>query len=91
VPRRNRHHSSPARPVSLHGAETVRDCTDGVWMFRAVSASAAAKPYRCPGCNQTVPVGVAHIVAWPCDDRGGTADRRHWHSGCWRRGKRDSF
>ncbi|MBT0568232.1 ATP/GTP-binding protein [Williamsia sp. CHRR-6] len=50
---------------------------------RTISASAAVKNYLCPGCNQSIVVGVAHVVAWPVTDRDGE-DRRHWHTGCWR-------
>lgn len=48
---------------------------------------AAVKSYLCPGCRQTIPPGMAHVVAWPADGGiTGTAsaqDRRHWHTGCW--------
>nr|WP_075844943.1 hypothetical protein [Dietzia timorensis] len=42
----------------------------------------ANKAYRCPGCDQEVAKGIAHVVAWPEDDESGDW-RRHWHSGCW--------
>lgn len=45
-------------------------------------ASSAARPYRCPGCDQLLAAGVAHLVAWPADDLD-AADRRHWHTACW--------
>ncbi|NGO76432.1 ATP/GTP-binding protein [Streptomyces sp. YC504] len=44
-------------------------------------ASAAGKTYRCPGCDQEIPSGVPHVVAWP--QHGGVDDRRHWHKACW--------
>ena len=34
------------------------------WSGRS-AAAAAAKHYRCPGCDQEIPPGVAHVVAWP--------------------------
>ena len=45
------------------------------------------KAYRCPGCNQLVPPGTPHVVAWPDEPLlgGGLEDRRHWHTACWRR------
>lgn len=49
---------------------------------RRIPASRAERGYRCPGCDQVVPPGVAHVVAWP-DRPGGEEERRHWHSGCW--------
>jgi hypothetical protein len=57
---------------------------DGDWLVRNVPATAATKVYRCPGCEQEIRPGVAHLVAWPADERGDLGDRRHWHTGCWR-------
>ncbi|MCP9957242.1 MULTISPECIES: hypothetical protein [Streptomyces] len=52
------------------------------WAVRDVTgASAAGKRYRCPGCDQEIPSGVPHVVAWP--QHGDVDDRRHWHRGCW--------
>lgn len=52
------------------------------WSVRPVSgASAVGKRYRCPGCDQEIPSGVPHLVAWP--EFGGIDDRRHWHKACW--------
>ncbi|MFC6317733.1 hypothetical protein [Corynebacterium gerontici] len=53
--------------------------------MRHMGASAAQKYYICPGCNQNIPPGTAHIVAWPKEIGRGTEDRRHWHRGCWDR------
>ena len=54
--------------------------------MRAVSGSAATKPYRCPGCQQLIPPVTPHVVAWPVsEDADGGDERRHWHTGCWRR------
>jgi hypothetical protein len=80
----------PSRPAPLdverarRGVESVQSWADGDWLVRNVPASAATKVYRCPGCGQEVRPGVAHVVAWPADGRGDEADRRHWHTGCWR-------
>lgn len=36
------------------------------WSVRHVAGSSArGKSYRCPGCDQLIPDGVAHVVAWP--------------------------
>ena len=51
-----------------------------------VAPGQATKWYRCPGCDQEIPPGVAHVVAWPSDYGGRADDRRHWHRNCW--GKR---
>ena len=49
----------------------------------------AAKPYRCPGCDQEIPVGTGHVVVVP---HLAPEDRRHWHRPCWdhRRNRRPS-
>jgi hypothetical protein len=55
------------------------------YRVRAVSGAASAapdRPYRCPGCDQLLPAGVGHLVAWPADDLD-ASDRRHWHTACW--------
>jgi hypothetical protein len=57
---------------------------DDEWVVRQVTGSAATRAYRCPGCDQEIQPGTAHVVVWPADERGDLADRRHWHSGCWR-------
>ncbi|MFC5382916.1 ATP/GTP-binding protein [Arcanobacterium hippocoleae] len=47
-----------------------------------------AKQYICPGCNGVIMVGEAHEVAWTEENwfgvAAGQADRRHWHTSCWR-------
>ena len=49
-------------------------------------AGTAARGYRCPGCDQVLPGGSPHVVAWP---EGRPDDRRHWHTACWSaRGRR---
>lgn len=69
------------------------DATEQVWAgeryhVRPVSGSAATKPYRCPGCDLTIFPRVPHVVSWPVLDSyagsPGAAERRHWHTGCWR-------
>ncbi|MEW2084134.1 ATP/GTP-binding protein [Streptomyces sp. NPDC005283] len=61
------------RSESWHGEE---------WSVRHVAgASAGDKRYRCPGCDQEIPSGMPHVVAWP--EHGGVDDRRHWHKACW--------
>jgi hypothetical protein len=52
------------------------------WHVRAIQPANALKTYRCPGCNQEIRPGTAHVVAWRDDDEEG---RRHWHTPCWRR------
>jgi len=88
MPRRPRR-PSPGRPAAepppLRGG-WVRD-EDG-WRVRSISGTAATKTYVCPGCHQDIPPGTPHVVAWEAA-RESEADneRRHWHTGCWRRGR----
>jgi hypothetical protein len=71
--------------------QSTEQSADGEWHVRTILAAAALKAYRCPGCDQEIPPGVAHLVVWPAD-RDGADDRRHWHRPCWqarfRRGPR---
>ena len=56
-----------------------------IYKVRQIGSSAARKFYVCPGCNQNIPPGVAHVVAWPKEVGRGADDRRHWHKHCWSR------
>jgi hypothetical protein len=75
--------SAPA-PPPLRGG-WVRE--EGGWLVRSISGTAATKTYRCLGCDQEILPGTPHVVAWPAGDAEGTGERRHWHTGCWRRGR----
>jgi hypothetical protein len=57
---------------------------DGDWVVRQVPGAAAAKTYRCPGCDQELLPGTAHLVVWPAHAPG-PEERRHWHNACWQR------
>jgi hypothetical protein len=70
-------------PLRL-GPERTESAPDGDWMVRPVPGAASTKTYRCPGCDQEIPPGTAHLVAWPAHTSG-PADRRHWHNPCWQR------
>ncbi len=37
----------------------------GAWKVRTVGGG--DKSYRCPGCDQIIPPGTPHTVAWPAD------------------------
>ena len=82
-PRRNRPHRSDKPEPSdddRHGLERTETWRGEEWVMRPVTGS-AAKTYRCPGCDQEIPHGVGHVVAWP--QHGGVDERRHWHRACW--------
>lgn len=59
-----------------------------MYSVQPISAQAAKKDYLCPGCTITITPGVAHVVVWRDDsilgDDNAVADRRHWHTHCWR-------
>ena len=65
------------------GVERVVTSADGQWLVRNITVAGAVKAYRCPGCDHEIAPGVAHVVAWPADERGDLTDRRHWHTSCW--------
>ncbi len=71
----------------LHGSTRRERHPDGEWLVRFVAAAATSKTYRCPGCDQEIAPGTAHVVAWPDQEAigafGGIQDRRHWHRPCW--------
>jgi len=84
-PRRNRPRGQkPDRPdasAARYGLEHTADWRGEQWVVRGITASAAVKHYRCPGCDQEIPPRVPHVVAWPA--MGDVDERRHWHRPCW--------
>ncbi|MEU9097226.1 ATP/GTP-binding protein [Streptomyces sp. NPDC048361] len=88
-PRRNRPKGgekpteSDSRPSGdRFGLQGTESWQGEEWSVRHVAgASAAGKRYRCPGCDQEIPSGAPHLVAWP--EYGGVDERRHWHKACW--------
>lgn len=66
------------------GPERHESWPDGDWVIRLVPGAASVKSYRCPGCDQEIPAGTPHLVAWPTLTPGPT-ERRHWHRPCWQR------
>ena len=74
----------------MTSAERVETWRGEEYVVRRVTGSAATKPYRCPGCHQTIKPATPHTVAWPVlaslhagRDASGLDERRHWHNGCW--------
>ena len=72
----------------LAGFARLETAPDGEWRVRQVTTRSAAKDYTCPGCSRTIPPGTAHLVVWADDhlfgEEAGIAERRHWHTHCWR-------
>jgi len=85
---RSNKYTRPARPLVVEWAGTS-DKIDGRWITRTIAKDASIKPYICPGCNQTIAAGVAHLVAWPevppLGSSSGVEHRHHWHTACWQR------
>ncbi|MGH3275350.1 MAG: ATP/GTP-binding protein [Streptosporangiaceae bacterium] len=71
-------------PVIRLGPPQVQSWPDGDWVVRQVPGAAAAKMYRCPGCDQEILPGVAHVVVW-VEQADKAEGRRHWHNSCWQR------
>jgi hypothetical protein len=71
-------------PAARPGPEHTEAAPDGDWVVRLVPGAVATKAYRCPGCDQEIPPGTAHLVAWPAYAPG-LEQRRHWHTPCWQR------
>ncbi|MDA5285171.1 ATP/GTP-binding protein [Streptomyces sp. NPDC054904] len=72
----------PGTGLDRFGLERTEEYQGEEWKVRHVAGAAAAgKRYRCPGCDQEIPSGTPHLVAWP--EYGGVDDRRHWHKACW--------
>jgi hypothetical protein len=83
MPRHNRRRADEAVSVqSVSGFERREQWRDEEYVVRPVSGSAGPKAYRCPGCDQEIRPGTAHLVVWPAGDPDAT-DRRHWHPACW--------
>lgn len=82
MPRKNRRYRPEVRKLPADGAAYYGTQRRGLYLYRHIGAARAVKYYICPGCNQNIPPGIAHIVAWE-EDR--ADDRRHWHRPCWDR------
>jgi hypothetical protein len=87
VAKRPSKHLRPARPI-LDNFAAAQTKADGRWMVANMPAGKANKNYLCPNCQQTISVGMAHLVVWPVDPSIGSAsavsERRHWHTACWK-------
>jgi hypothetical protein len=80
TPRRARRRDETPPPLRTGGWAASESHPDGEWLVHRITAEAATKTYRCPGCQQELRPGTPHVVAWRPGDESG---RRHWHSPCW--------
>ena len=83
VARKNRRRDDEAPQRPLGSVQASQSHPDGEWHVRTITGAGATKAYRCPGCEQEIRPGVAHIVAWRADRHDGDEFRRHWHTPCW--------
>ena len=92
-PRRNRPKGGADRPAGSAERATGPAATAAGSARRAgrarsgrcaqvAGASAAGKTYRCPGCDQEIPLRGAACGGLAASTRG-VDDRRHWHKACW--------
>ena len=84
MPRRNRRDRQDPAPVRAGGRQWSESGPRGTWTVREIRGG--EKSYVCPGCNQQIPPGVTHVVAWQEDTMLAAEGRRHWHRPCWDRG-----
>ena len=94
MPRNNRPRDRPGDDEDddlsrlLAGFKRTETRRGNLWNIQPVSAAAAQKTYRCPGCSLDVEPGTAHVVIWRADgilgDESDLASRRHWHNYCWK-------
>jgi hypothetical protein len=82
-PRRNypkgRKPKQDDREIGTSG-EAIEEHDEGIYRVRKITGSSSTKPYRCPGCDQMIPMATPHTVAWIEHD---VESRRHWHNACW--------
>ena len=76
---RKGHKSDDERDLSK-SHETIEEHVEGIYIVRRITGSSSTKPYRCPGCDQLIPMATPHTVAWIKHD---VESRRHWHTPCW--------
>jgi hypothetical protein len=80
MPRRNRRAGdAPSSPARRPRSPAPAWAELAGYEVRRVSGD---KVYRCPGCDHLVAIGTPHLVVIPLD---APDERRHWHTGCWRR------
>jgi hypothetical protein len=95
MPRSNRPRGRGARTDEqtdlsrvLIGRLGTEEKRDGAWNVQPIAAASSTKTYLCPACGLDISPGTAHLTTWRADglmgDADAIADRRHWHTHCWR-------
>ena len=82
---KNKRPKSEDRDIATSN-QVFEEHAEGLYVVRKITGSTSNKPYRCPGCDQMIPMATPHTVAWLDGDEEG---RRHWNNACWaKRGNR---
>jgi len=76
---KNKRPKSEDREIATSN-QSFEEHNEGLYTVRKLTGSGSTRPYRCPGCDQVIPLATPHIVAWLDDEED---NRRHWHSTCW--------
>ena len=79
-PKNRRPKGGDDEPIHIASNQSFEEDENGLWIVRKLTGSSANKPYRCPGCDQVIPMATPHTVAWLDGDED---NRRHWHNACW--------
>lgn len=81
-------------PLDLDRLQSMSRNEDGPggFSYTVRHVRGSEKSYTCPGCHGTIAPGITHVVAWSNEHLFGAqaalAERRHWHTGCWRSARR---
>ena len=85
-PKKNNQQAEETRLDSrFFGIEIAEQWSDGNWIVRRISGSAATKDYRCPGCDHEIKPATPHTLSYL---ERYLDERRHWHTACWERDRK---
>ena len=60
---KNKRPKSDERDITTSN-QTIEEHHEGMYIVRKLTGSSSNKPYRCPGCDQMIPMATPHTVAW---------------------------
>ncbi len=72
---KNKRPKSDERDIST-SSQTIEEHHEGMYIVRKLTGSSSNKPYRCPGCDQVIPMATPHTVAWLEDDEEDDGEER---------------
>jgi hypothetical protein len=59
-PKGKRPKGNDEEPRGVPSTQSFEEDDQGLWIVRKLSGSSATKPYRCPGCDQLIPMATPH-------------------------------